>query len=214
MQIVALCGLPGAGKDTFADVLVRQYGFTRVSFASKLKDVVAIVFGWDRELLEGRSAGSREWREQEDRWWAQRLNMPGLTPRRVLQAIGTDVFRRHWHDEIWLAAAEREMATLSAGRRGIVVTDCRFPNEFDMLRSMGARVVCMRRGAWPEWVSSLREGRISPNDMASEPGAPAHSSDWLWATERDIAVVDNDGPPEALVQAAEVLVGAPPAYSI
>ena len=50
-MIIGICGLIGSGKGTAADILVEQHGFTKISFADKLKDGVATVFGWDREML-------------------------------------------------------------------------------------------------------------------------------------------------------------------
>ena len=78
-MIIGVCGFIGSGKDTIADYLVNFHGFRRESFASTLKDAVSQVFGWDRTMLEGRTKQAREWREQVDPWWAERLNMPTLT---------------------------------------------------------------------------------------------------------------------------------------
>ena len=72
-MIIGVVGLIGAGKDTMADYLVNIHQFRRESFANTLKDAVSAVFGWDRDLLEGRTRHSREWREQVDAWWADRL---------------------------------------------------------------------------------------------------------------------------------------------
>ena len=66
-MIIGICGLIGSGKGTVADVLVEQHNFTKISFADKLKDGVATVFGWDRAMLEGDTDESREWREQADK---------------------------------------------------------------------------------------------------------------------------------------------------
>lgn len=64
-MIIGVTGLIGSGKDTIADYLTTHKGFKRLSFAASLKDAVAAVFGWDRELLEGSTKTSREWREQK-----------------------------------------------------------------------------------------------------------------------------------------------------
>ena len=65
-MIIGVCGFIGTGKDTIADYLVNIRQFRRESFANTLKDAVASVFGWDRELIEGRTRQAREWREQVD----------------------------------------------------------------------------------------------------------------------------------------------------
>ena len=61
-MIIGLVGFQGAGKDTIADYLVNIHEFKRESFANTLKDAVAHIFGWDRELLEGRTRQSSAWR--------------------------------------------------------------------------------------------------------------------------------------------------------
>ena len=65
-MIIGICGLIGSGKDTTADYLVNVHQYRRDSYASTLKDVVSAVFGWPRDMLEGRTKHSREWREQVD----------------------------------------------------------------------------------------------------------------------------------------------------
>ena len=147
-MIIGICGLIGSGKDTAADYLVNFHEFKRESFAASLKDAAAAVFGWDREMLEGRTKASREWREQVDQWWATRLNIPHLTPRWVLQYWGTDVLRGHFHDDIWIASVEHKV---QQSRDNIVITDCRFPNEIKGLKEQGAKIVWIQRGIIPHW---------------------------------------------------------------
>ena len=66
MKVIGVCGLIGGGKGTVADILVGEFGFEKLSFADSLKDMIASIFGWRRELLEGDTKESREWREQVD----------------------------------------------------------------------------------------------------------------------------------------------------
>ena len=137
-MIIGICGLIGAGKDTVADYLVNVHEFRRESFANTLKDAVAAIFAWDRTLLEGRTKESREWREQVDSWWANRLSIPNLTPRWVLQHWGTEVLRDHFHDDIWIASLENK---LRKTKDNIVISDCRFPHEIQAIKNQDGIVV-------------------------------------------------------------------------
>jgi len=146
-MILGVTGLIGSGKDTVADYLCTFHGFKRVSFAASLKDAVSAVFGWDRELLEGSTKSSREWREQTDIWWSTRLQMD-ITPRWVLQYWGTDVLRNHFHTDIWVASVENK---LRQSTDNIVITDCRFINEVNAIKNVGGTTMRVVRGKQPEW---------------------------------------------------------------
>ena len=147
-MIIGVTGFIGSGKDAIADYLCTFHGFKRISFAASLKDAVAQVFGWDREMLEGTTKKSREWREQVDPWWAERLNMPKLTPRWILQQWGTEVCRKNFHSDIWVASVENK---LRQTQDDIVITDCRFANEVDAIKSAGGITMRVQRGPLPEW---------------------------------------------------------------
>lgn len=147
-MIISISGLINSGKDTIADYLVGQFGFHRESWAGTLKDAVAVVFGWDRALLEGRTEESRNWRELPDIWWSNRLSTK-VTPRKVLQEWGTDVCRNGYHDEIWIASLENK---LRGSNKNIVITDSRFPNEIASVKNMGGITLRVKRGEDPIWV--------------------------------------------------------------
>jgi hypothetical protein len=159
-MIVGFVGFIGSGKDTAADYLVNFHGYRRDSFANTLKDAVACVFGWDRTLLEGRTKEAREWREQVDPWWAERLNMPDLTPRLMLQLWGTEVCRTGFHDDIWIASLENKMRKTTDN---IVISDVRFPNEIKAIHNAGGIVVRIKRGDDPEWYDAAVSVNAGPN---------------------------------------------------
>lgn len=146
-MILGVTGFIGSGKDTVADYLCTFHGFKRISFAASLKDAVSAVFGWDRELLEGSTKTSREWREQKDDWWSNRLGME-ITPRWVLQYWGTEVLRNHFHNDIWVASVENR---LRKTKDDVVITDCRFANEVTALKNAGGVTCRVERGPRPEW---------------------------------------------------------------
>jgi hypothetical protein len=129
--VVGLCGFAGSGKDTLADFLVDNYGFEKFSFSDALKDVLATLFDWDRRLLEGDGLESRRWRETSDESWSKELEITNFTPRKAMQQIGTGVFREHFHENIWALILKNKI--LKSRVNKIVITDCRFINEFETL---------------------------------------------------------------------------------
>jgi hypothetical protein len=183
-MIVGFVGFIGSGKDTAADYLVNFHGYRRDSFANTLKDAVACVFGWDRTLLEGRTKEAREWREQVDPWWADRLEMPHLTPRWVLQYWGTDVLRKGFHDDIWIASLENKMRKTADN---IVISDVRFPNEIKAIHNAGGIVVRIKRGEDPLWYQdavNMNEGRgnmswLISTDRINKLGIHASETSWV-----------------------------------
>lgn len=135
-MIIGLCGAQGVGKDTVGDILVSEYGFTKITFAAALKDVVSILFSWPRDLLEGITEESRLWRETIDMYWSEKTNISGFTPRKALQYVGTDLLRRQLYNNIWINIVENKINMLLSLNQetNIVITDCRFINEFNMIK--------------------------------------------------------------------------------
>ena len=197
--IVGVIGFIGSGKDTAADYLVNHHNFIRESFASNLKDSVAAIFGWNRELLEGLTEEAREWREQVDTWWAARLNMPKLTPRWVLQHWGTEVCRQGFHDDIWIASLENR---LKSSTNNIVISDCRFPNELKSIKNNGGILIRIRRGPDPEWYNlALEHKELMPNAYPD-----VHVSEWSWIGTDFDYVLENNGSKQDLFSQLESIV--------
>ena len=189
-MIIGVCGLIGSGKDTIADYLQNIHEFRRESFASTLKDAVAAVFGWDRELLEGRTKESRAWREQVDPWWSARLDMPDLTPRWVLQHWGTEVVRRSFHDDTWIASLENKLRKTGDD---VVISDCRFPNEIAAIKRAGGTVIRVVRGPEPDWYNTAlgaNSGIATDQNLLKQLGV--HASETAWIGTNFDAIVDNN----------------------
>ena len=212
-MIIGVCGFIGSGKDTVADYLVNLHHFRRESFANTLKDAVAAVFGWDRTMLEGRTKQAREWREQVDPWWAERLSIPQLTPRWILQNWGTEVCRKNFHNDIWIASLENK---LRSSTDDIVISDCRFPNEIAAIKKAGGRVVRVVRGVEPEWYQLAVSSNRGPNGNSSWALSGRrleqlgiHASEIAWVGTRFDAVLDNNNTLEDLYQQVKRLAQDP-----
>jgi hypothetical protein len=181
-MIIGLCGEQGSGKDTVANILISEYGFVKLTFASTLKDVVAILFSWPRDLLEGLTEESRLWRETVDDFWSAKLNIPNFTPRKALQMIGTDLFRIHFNNDIWISIVENKIGAILKNNpnTNIVISDCRFTNEFTLIKQFPDSYIIM----------ILRE-KNSTNKIA-------HSSETEWVNYNFDAILQNDNSIEDL----------------
>ena len=189
--VIGIVGNIGSGKDTISHYLSQFHDFKQLSFANSLKDAVASVFGWDREMLEGRTTESREWRETVDPFWSKRLSMPTLTPRWVLQQWGTDLVRKHFHDDMWIASLENK---INQSNTNIVISDCRFPNEIQAIRDLGGCIIRVQRGDLPEWYGdaelAVQGSNIGINNLKIK---KIHYSEWAWIGSKFDIHIDNNG---------------------
>lgn len=195
-MIIGICGFQGSGKDTMADYLIKNYGFIKLSFASALKDVVSSIFGWSRDKLEGLTKEDRIWREEIDDWWAKELKITNLTPRYVLQYFGTELFRKHWVPDIWVKTVEYKLIPLHG--KNIVVTDCRFENEINMLIRYGAKIIHVHRNL-PIWFYNYQHGE-HVDEVYN-----LHESEIKWIRCYIDAEIDNNGPVVELYEKINIL---------
>lgn len=181
-MIIGICGLIGSGKGTAADILVEEHGFKKLSFADALKDGVAAMFGWDRADLEGDTANSRAFRELPDFFWTSEVGKT-ITPRLVLQLVGTECMRNGFFDGIWVSIVKQKL--LQDLNANWVIPDTRFPNEINMIHEIGGKVWRVKRGQDPDWFDALMLNNIIPTDV--------HPSEYEWVRSTFDQVIDNEG---------------------
>jgi hypothetical protein len=197
-QIIGLVGLIGSGKNSVANFLSNDYGFKQISFASSLKDAVAAIFGWPRHLLEGDTDESREFREKVDQAWQDSIGNIELlqgrkvTPRLILQLMGTEVLRKNFHYDIWVLSVIRKIE--AATNTSYVVTDVRFKNEMKMLENIGAKIVRVKRGNDPIWFETAKFRAPEMPTLYPE----VHQSEWDWVSSNPSIVIENNGTLEDL----------------
>lgn len=131
MILIGLTGPAGAGKDTLADHLCARHHFVRYAFAKPLKDMLAAI---------GVDANNRDTKE---------IPHPvfGKSPRVMAQTLGTEWMRETICQDGWLRLAGQFVDTTrhlnaydAAPYVGVVITDCRFPNEVEFIRKRGGVV--------------------------------------------------------------------------
>lgn len=120
-EVIAFGGKRGRGKTLAADYLVENYGFKKLSFASKLKEVA-------EELFPGITKAPKEKPYKNYDW----------TPRDFMIRLGQ--FMRYWDPEYWVKSLDLEH------KRGkIVIDDLRFKNEAAYLKQFDAKLVRLER---------------------------------------------------------------------
>ena len=210
-MIIGITGLIGSGKDTIAAHLVEKHGYERYSWATPLKDMTAILFGWDRDMLEGTTPEQREQREKVDPWWDRKMDKYELvSPRWALQFIGTEVMRDTLHKDIWVLAGMKRIA----GKQNVVIPDTRFPNEIKAIKEMGGVIWNVQRGPLPEWYGKLAELKKDPNFtpatiewFMSKNYPHVHASEYSWAGTTFDAVFYNNETITRLKQSVDSIIG-------
>jgi hypothetical protein len=188
-MIIGLVGFIGAGKGTVADMLVDEHGFLKESFAGGVKDAAAVIFGWDRKMLEGDTADSRAWREQPDPFWSAKFGRD-FTPRYALQLMGTEAGRDVFHKNLWIYNMEKRCDV----NKNYVIADVRFPNEMAEIRNAGGKIIRVKRGDEPVWFDlalKVNEGKFAMSEMYSR-YPDVHYSEWAWIGHEVDAVIYND----------------------
>lgn len=194
-MIVGLVGFIGSGKGTAGDIL-KDIGFTPVSFAKGVKDVASEMFGWPRHLLEGDTQHSREWREVEDKFWSKEFGY-SINPRKVLQLIGTEVGRHVFHEDFWVIKLKKFIE--SSPDQNYVITDVRFGNEMKYISENGGILIEVRRGVQPHWypvASEANKGNNAANEFMKT--TDVHESEWRWIGGPIDHTIENNGSLEDL----------------
>jgi hypothetical protein len=210
-MIVGISGFISSGKGTVATQLTEKYGFRKDSFAASLKDACAVMFDWPRDMLEGETAESREWREQVDEWWATKLGIPNLTPRLALQLIGTDALRNNFSNAMWFTTLENRIRKNPS--QNVVISDVRFPNEIKFIQDMGGVMIKVNRGASPIWYETAmlanKGNSLAKNAMTST-YSDAHFSEWAWVGAKFDFELNNDSTLDILTAQVDEVIRSKP----
>lgn len=149
-NLIAFSGLAGVGKSTAANYLVANHGFTRLSFADPLRDMLKALGLSDADFT------------QEGKTRPHQL-LQGKTPREALQSLGTEWGRNMIGDEIWRDAAIRRAHEIISRGGKVVFDDCRFNNEAEAILSIGGFVVGLCREGIKRAGGHASEAGISPD---------------------------------------------------
>ena len=118
----------GSGKDTAALSLIETKGWARFAFADVLKESLKVLFLFSDEQVYG------DKKDIVDLRW-------GRSPRHLLQWLGTDVLRAQFDENFFTKHALLQITSLLEKHPGVVVTDCRFDNEAELIRKLNGVVI-------------------------------------------------------------------------
>lgn len=194
LAVIAVCGARRSGKDTVCDRLCSKHGFIKASFATPIKAMVREAFGFTDDQLENHTKD-----EVDARY--------GITPRRALQFLGTEVMqyqlqqllpqmgRGFWSQRL----VDRYIKQCStSGCNKVVISDMRFLHEYEAVRE-AVREHC---GILKVWHVERTNNPLMHRDTTID----SHASETEWQDIPKSLHLSNDASIAALHQKVDAVV--------
>lgn len=165
-ELIGIGGYKGAGKNTASAILRDEYGFKEISLALPLKKICAELTGLPYAHFEEPNIKDEPFStplvltlpdlsnivrlsklygaitdDQKDDILDAGFRVELLTPRHMLQFVGTDLIRKHVDSEFWCRAYEKEVRQYEK----VVSPDVRFENERRTVCNLGGKMVLIKR---------------------------------------------------------------------
>ena len=182
-MIIGFSGKRRSGKDTAANILIKEFGFKRMSLADSLKEICSDAFEIDLSYFHDDNLKDKPFdrpvkirhininnivEELSNRNIGVPSNVKtamesvGLgkimsSPRHLLQFVGTDIIRNNVDPNVWIKIFTEKLKNTSAN---VACADLRFSNERLSLRSIGAKIYLVER---PTMV--FGDTHVSENDL-------------------------------------------------
>lgn len=120
-MLIGLSGYARSGKDTVADYLVKNYGFTRMAFADPIREAL---YRLDPHITFASMPGIKlSWAVDKSGWEVVKEESEEV--RGLLQRMGTEVARNMFGEDFWVDYAIGQ----SWKNDNVVFSDVRFRNE-------------------------------------------------------------------------------------
>jgi hypothetical protein len=148
-MLIGLGGCKRVGKDTAAQWLIDEQGYTRLAFADKLKEAVASLFGISIEQVD----------HFKQEGVHVEIDLPVtsdyindklvLSWREFLQRFGTEMGRNTFGQNFWIRQWSDSYTALWVMQpdeaQKVVVTDVRFENEAKEIKLQGGYIIEITR---------------------------------------------------------------------
>jgi hypothetical protein len=185
-MIIALSGAKRSGKDSASDVLCKDFNFERISLADPIRELCAKVFKipistFTSDDLKEKSFDvplklelyhiaeiidivSKVWEfdisiEARNSMYNNK-NTLLKHPRHILQTVGTEIIRNNVDKDIFLKLADKRIEKID---KNVVITDCRFSNEREHFKAIGATLCLIKRPS-----KHHIDMHMSENDLGTE----------------------------------------------
>jgi hypothetical protein len=159
-MIIAFSGFKGSGKDTAAKVLVDEYGFTKIAFADAVRTMALII----NPIITIRAEPAAIWLLSDVvtrfGWDVAKNEYPEV--RRLLQVIGTEAVRNLIGENVWVDTLSKRFPDVADDDTRYVITDCRFDNEVEFVRSNHGLLV------WVDRPGTASDGHASESPHIKE----------------------------------------------
>jgi hypothetical protein len=130
--LIGLTGKAGSGKDTVADYLAASRSFAKIAFADPIRRGIGVMFGLPPTSFQ------HPHKEEA-------IASFGKSPRQMMQTLGTEWGRNLVHPDVWLILAKELTQTNLGDGQSVVITDVRFENEAQLIRSLGGVIWHLNR---------------------------------------------------------------------
>ena len=182
-MIIGVNGRARSGKDTIAKVMIDKFGFQKISFADPLKNICSDAFEiplnyfhddnlkdspfevpvlvteqhLERLVTNLISAGCTFTNGQINELNTKGLGFILISPRNLLQRVGTDFVRGTLGDRTWIDIFKRK---ISSTEGNFIVPDARFLNERKVIKELGGYNFLIIRPGLPPIAESAHESEL------------------------------------------------------
>jgi dephospho-CoA kinase len=140
-NLICIIGNIGTGKTTLANIL-KENDYEEITFAGPVKEI-GLIFGFEKHELYG----TQEDKLKQNEYW-------GVSGREFMQKFATDIMRNELpkhinmnmnNDTIWVRLCEKKIINLLKNNKKIIVSDGRFPDEINMIKKLGGKIIKIKR---------------------------------------------------------------------
>ncbi len=137
VTVVGIAGYARSGKDTIADYLVENEGYTKISFSTPMKEAM---YRLNPRITINENV-NQPLRIGVDIYGWEGLKERSPDIRGLLQRFGTEVGRQMFDEDFWVDYA---LNSIPDGGKA-VIADVRYPNEANAIRALGGKVFRVER---------------------------------------------------------------------